>query len=290
MKIKWTNPTASGLCDRLLDLMLISAYAKVYKSELYLNWITGSQTSVNRWIKEPGVVREWDEVRYQDYKYENYSQYFTLPKNIFINIDCNPDYVFNNYLGGIYSPHSFYEKFINDPNITIDDYLKAVYETFDEFKPTQKLLDLTKNLPKPELSIHLRRADKVRIDPDPLAVNLQELESLNNLTMQVLEKFNKSKLIYIASDDQKEKEKYASKYESIVDKNEYLIFEKTYVDIYMLSQSDYIILSQKHSNFSMFSSLLNRNKLIYLYRDSAIDINKFNLLDNIIYYKDIKQL
>ena len=55
-------------------------------------------------------------------------------------------------------------------------------------------------------------------------------------------------------------------------KNEMQIFlldiEKTYVDLYLLSQSKNIVLSQKHSNFSVFASQINRVRLFYFFKDN----------------------
>jgi len=41
----------------------------------------------------------------------------------------------------------------------------------------------------------------------------------------------------------------------------------------MLSQSKKIIMSQKHSNFSIFSSLIRETELIYFYKDNNLISN-----------------
>jgi hypothetical protein len=165
--------------------------------------------------------------------------------------------------------------------------MKLFYETMDEFKPTEKLLNLVSNLPKPDLAVHLRRQDKVRTNPDLVSINYNDLEELNKITMETVEKLASNKILYIASDDELEKYKYQNKFNSIIDTNEYISYERTYVDLYMMSISNYIILSQRHSNFSLLASLMNRSKLIYFYEECLINEFNFNLLDNIIYYKNL---
>lgn len=291
--IKWTQPTGSGLCDRLIDLMLMSAYAKVHNAKLYLDWIQGAQRGPNQWTQKGNDIKFWADYRYEDYKYENYIEYFTLPSNIIINENIdNPDIVFENYLGGVFSPHNFYNSFLTGFT-NLETYLKAFEETIAEFKATDKLLELVKHLDKPKVAVHLRRADKVRVDADLVSITYEQLEQLNNDTKETLNKLvgeEKCKIL-IASDEEEEKGKYEELYDHISEVHKFIPedkgYVKTYVDLYMLSQADYIILSQKHSNFSLLASLLNKSKLVYFFEHCNITVNNFNLLDNIIYYKNI---
>lgn len=296
-KIKWTQPTGSGLCDRLIDLMLMSAYANVHDADLYLDWIQGAQRGINQWTQKGNEIKQWADYRYEDYKYENYIEYFTLPTNIKItknvNEECiNPEITFDSYLGGVFSPHSFHEKFLKYV-ISLEDFLKIFEETIAQFKPTEKLLDLVKHLEKPKVAVHLRRADKVRVDSDKGSINYQELQELNKKTFETLDKLieGTNSKILITSDEEEEKRKYEEKYPHLEDVHKFIpedkSYVKTYVDIYMLSQADYIILSQKHSNFSLLASLLNKSKLVYFFEECNITVNNFNLLNNIIYYKNL---
>lgn len=289
-KILWTQPSGSGLCDRLLDLMLMSAYAKVFDFDLHLEWIEGASKDLNNWKKTEYEIATWEQVRYKDFRYEIFSQYFTLPDNIKINdLGYSFDIYFNKYLGGVYSPINFHNNFLKD-TISYEDFLIIFKQTLKQFNPKEKLLDLVKDLPKPDVSLHLRRGDKIRVDIDSGSISIQELDNLNNLTLHIANKLiSNDTFVYIASDDKEEKRYYETIFNSIK-YGECLEYEKTYIDMYMLSVSKWIILSQKHSNFSLFNSLINEAKLIYLYSNCIITENNFNLLDNIIYYKNIDLL
>lgn len=285
-KLFWSQSTKSGLGDRLLDLSLMSAWALCLKVELNLNWE----------FVCPGP-KPWNEIRYHDYLYENFSQYFNLPENVFVNKGISPSscQIFSYYLGGIYSPQSFFLKFIMPLTPFIDwrTYQQAFFETTKKFTPKNKLIDLLINQEPPTLSIHIRRGDKIRekIDEGKDSILPQDLISLNNLTQQVVDKLkNNNSKIFICSDDETEKLNYFSLYKD----NLYLApnnlgYLQTYVDLYLLSVSDTIIISQKHSSFSLFASIINRKQLVYLFEDGLI-ASHFKDLDNLKYYKHLDTL
>lgn len=52
-----------------------------------------------------------------------------------------------------------------------------------------------------------------------------------------------------------------------------------------MSVSKIIILSQRHSSFSLFACFINRVKLIYLYNDDIITNCRYNYFKNIEYNK-----
>ena len=289
-KILWTNSTNSGLGDRLIDIFLMSAYAKSLNSELYFDWRTFD--GIHEWELNNSERKVWEEIRYVDYLYENFSNYFTLPSNVHINedsVDCSVYVEF--YLGGVYSPHSFHRKFLID-NISIEDFLRHFYDSLDEFRPTIKLLDIVGDKVKVDIAVHLRRQDKVRLDSCPVTLREDQISDLNIKTMDILNSLlsESNNILYISSDDESEKEIYKNKYNGCSVDNFKIseIYEKTYVDIYMMSMCDTIILSQKHSSFSLFASLLKRSKFIYFYEECQINIMEFNKLDNMIFYKNYK--
>lgn len=279
----WNNSSASGLCDRLLDICLMSTFAKMNKSYLYFFWQSVNNGGQYSWDDgEKKVV--WDDVRYEDYKLENFLKFFNLPKNLIINQYPDVYDVFSNYLGGVYSPFSFYETFLSE-NFELSSFIKEFYNTLSEITPTNYLLDLTKDIELPELSVHLRRKDKIRKIEDEHSLNFEKIYELNNLTIQSIDGFiktNHNLKIYFCSDDFEEKEKFNKKYKNNIINFHHKsnLVEDTYVDMYLLSKSNNIILSQKHSNFSIFCSLLNNTNLIYFYEDSPIEKFGFNKLNN----------
>ncbi len=297
-KLVWVNPSRSSLGDRLIDVMLLSTLAKLIDADLHFEWLDaifeyGVFGENQRYQHTDGEFKPWDKVRFEDYKIENWSQYFNLPSNIKINqpVENNDKtFIFPEYLGGIYSPHKFYELFayrVSD----WDKFYATFKQTMKEFTPTEKLLNLVSNYPKPDISVHLRRTDKIRVlapGNDQVCMNTEMLDNLNNMTEEVINKLNKGdKKIFFASDDDNESKRYQSKYTNFIEKTSMKEIEKTYVDLYLLSISEYIILSQVHSNFSVLASFMNDAKLVYLYQNTMIDNMEFNKLENFIYYKNI---
>ena len=70
-KILWTNATKSGLCDRLQDLFLMSAYAYMHDSDLYLYWPQGQRDLQFNQFQ----LDTWPNSRWADYLKENVSNY-----------------------------------------------------------------------------------------------------------------------------------------------------------------------------------------------------------------------
>jgi hypothetical protein len=293
MSFVWTNSSKSGLCDRLIDLFIIASTAKLYNKELYLHWEEQPINDIQRNI--------WNKIRFDDYKIENVIQYFNFPDIIhFISKDelnkisnCQENnIIFNNYLGGIYSPITFYETFI-DKTYTLDTYLDIFKIMINKFKPTDKLLNLVKDINTNIISIHLRRTDKssIHVSPeDAHGVPLNELDILNNNTKTIINQIinNGYNNLYFSSDCPFTKLEYENYYKdyNILNFNINNSIEQTYIDIYIISISKYIIMSQKHSSFSLFSSLINESNLIYLYNNDILYNNKYYIFKNIVYYKD----
>jgi hypothetical protein len=294
MSFIWTNSSKSGLCDRLIDLFIIASTAKLYNKELYLHWEEQPISDIQRNI--------WNKIRFDDYKIENVIQYFIFPDLIHfvskeelveISLYHDNNIIFNNYLGGVYSPITFYENFI-DKTYTLDTYLDIFKTIINQFKPTDKLLNLVKNIPENIVSIHLRRTDKSSIhisSDDSHGVPLNEMDILNNNTKDIINKLinNGYNNLYFSSDCPLTKLEYEKYYENynIINFNTNNNIEQTYIDIYVMSISKYIIMSQKHSSFSLFSSLINQTNLIYLYNNDILHNNKYYMFNNIIYYNNL---
>jgi hypothetical protein len=173
---------------------------------------------------------------------------------------------------------------------TYDEFNLLLTETLQEFKPTEKLLNLVKDNQKPKVSTHLRRTDKINVLGDySTFMTYDGLDHLDNLTKYVIDKFyNDEDFFYFSSEDKEVLKNYHELYPNhIVHNTNCTDIEKTYIDLYMLSISDYIILSQVHSNFSTFASYLNNSKLIYLYDNSLMSIQKFTNSNHIVHYNNI---
>ena len=122
-------------------------------------------------------------------------------------------------------------------------------------------------------------------------IDYRELNDLNELTKiavdSFLEKKPNSKILF-CSDDEEEKLKWENMYKDYYLKTPSFEFdfEQTYYDMYLMSISKNVLLSQRYSGFSMFSSFINKNNFVYLLEDSQIVYTKWSELENIYYYKD----
>jgi hypothetical protein len=297
MKILWTNSTLSGLGDRLIDLFLLAAFARSCNAILYVVWQNCCE--LNSLQK-----KTWPKSRLEGYKIENLSQYFKFPKNIVFCTEISiqkycrdkRNIQFNDYLGGIYTASSFYSKFYSkykkNENFNLLGFENAFRETLNDFQPKHKLLKKFESQVFPDISVDLRRGDKVTLKPDIFSVSHEEQFNLNTVTELCINELSDSNLsiktIYFCSDDSNLLYRFRKKYSSIRNLNLITMpqntkgFEKTYVDLWMLASSKKIILSQRHSNFSIFASYLKNARLIYFYFDNRLITNN-NFLNKQIY-------
>lgn len=285
--IFWSNSPGSGLCDRLTDISLMATFSRLLGAKLSLKWeifdYYGNGTYVTRsHSNQPGneiIIKKYHDNRYHDYLYENFIEYFYLPTDIEIFTQqrgvhsLNFDYIFSDYLGGIYSAVTFWKKYAqNICNLEI--FIEKYNQVLKEFRPTENLSKITNTIEKPDLVIHLRRTDKVVVNPDIFATD--NLESLNLRTIEAIDTYIKKNgpktKIYFSSDDSDEKLFFQNKYKNFLIKKseENYGFINTYVDMFLLSSARTIILSQMHSNFSIFCSLIGSGNLIYLYEDCPL--------------------
>ena len=318
--ILWTNSPLSGLCDRLIDFFLIATYSKLNESNFISVWkplhtnTRDGKSSYQTNENDNQISKFFKEVRYSDYKHENFLKYFQLPKNTLIE---NKKEVltsisnlswFDGYIGGVESPITFYENYVandnvifknnspfkkNKSDITKEEFIKTFYSVCNSFQPTKKLIDVSQIDTVPDLTIHLRREDKIRLSKfNHELIEYSELNDLNESTKLVIDSFldkNPNANLFFCSDNEDEKLIFENQYKDNIlrtPKFEF-DFEQTYYDLYIMSISKNILLSQRYSGFSMFSSFINKNNFIYLMKDSQIVYTKWSELDNVHYYEDL---
>ena len=288
MKILWKS-SLSGLADRLLDLYLLATISKISGSKLCVLW----QENTNVTEFQAAV---WPTSRKLDWKPEIFLQYIELPKFIsFVNesdwsaAKANEYYEFSHYLGGIHSPESFYAQYEYElkehlgVTITNDDFVKQFYQLIHQIKPTRQLNELLGSMQIPDIGVHLRRTDKVVLNPDVGQIHTSELSFLNAITRIYLNSILKMSrhqqiCLYFCSDDPLVRVRWEKLY--CEDKNLKIIklppmlkdYETTYFDLFMLSRCKSIVMSQRHSNFSLFASLINRSKLVYFYKNNPMNV------------------
>jgi hypothetical protein len=290
-KMIWTNVTKSGLCDRLQDLFLVAAYANMINCDLYLYWPEGQKDLQFNDFQ----LKTWPKSRWSDYLKNNLCSYFNLPNNVYFlnDNDSNKEgyyFYFNDYLGGIFNRKTFSEKY----NLNKLEFYKFHDECLSQFTPKDKLVSLFNTSDNIDLAIHLRRTDKVNSLPNFfLEIHSSELQNLNDKTIQCIlneVQNNKEKKInvYICSDCEDTKKYFNETISNVCNIIETpqinFDYEQTYIDLYYLSNSKKLIMSQKHSNFSYFSSSIKKNLLIYFYKENELISNSDT--NNYIFFED----
>lgn len=288
----WQNTTKSGIGDRLQDILLVLSYSRYHNCDkLLMKWITIKQCGNSGHVKERPKFRELDQ------KIDIMKKYIKFPDDLIIT--NNPSSVkykskidFSNYLGGVYSKNTFIskhglnkEKYSKIYDQVIDDFGFISNNYFDIIDKTDKLL-----------AVHLRRTDKVMDNINQanaaLGITKNQLKNLNENTIIIINKYIEKgyKNITFISDSIVEKNNYITLYKdkcTIIDINGNLESgEQTYIDLYSLIKADIIIMSQQWSNFSVISSILGKNKLVYFDKE-YINKYKYNDSNNYIFYKDV---
>lgn len=249
MKTLWNNPTLSGICDRLCDIIYMLSYSRLNNAELYTAW-------------SDYTMRDFDMPHREfDIKLENISKFIKFPSDLHFNTNIIPDFHFNYYLGGGLSPESFYELYV-DKKFNIEDFKKSLKETAKDFHFCCEIESFFSQIPDDFVGFHIRRGDKVRDGSDENGIQLHELDDLNKKTetsIDFLIKNGEKKFFFAGDDDE------AVNYFVDYARNkgaECFYYQKepkwqtTYFDIAGLSKSKFIITSQKYSSFSLFSSLI----------------------------------
>jgi hypothetical protein len=302
MNFIYNNSNLSGIGDRLFDLILVYTYSKYLNyNKLYLNWKVNNHDMIYDENIYSKTRKEKTPFREKDYLLHNLLNYLILPNDIIFiekdelnNMGNNiNNFNFNEYMGLKYSVFTFINKYLsnldlNQKNIFINMY----YENFKkiQFKNIpSNIIELFNN--NQIVTIHLRRGDKV-IDDNGSTNNIEnkDLNNLNFITETFINKcisLNYINICFVSD------EKYAKEYfiEKFKDRCNIINFNgdeisQTYYDIYCLAHSKIIFLSQKFSVFSMFASMINGNKLYYIYDDGKIIDDNFKSYYNIDNYKN----
>lgn len=301
-KFIYVNSNKSGIGDRLLDIMLIYTYSKYLKCDnMYLCWHEDNKDMIYANNIYANVRKIKTPFREKDYLLKNLLNFISLPSDIIfvdnqkINNFINDDntILFTQYMGVGHSVYTFVDTFLSD--ISEIDKNEFIQNYFDNFN-----LIAFKNIPayivdkfnnNDIITIHLRRGDKI-IDDNGASnnINIKYLDELNLLTEKFINKcINLGyKNICIVSDEKKIRNDYCEKFKEVCD----IIFfdgddiSQTYYDLYCIANSKKILLSQTFSTFSILGSLINCNKLYYLYKSGLLMSIKFDKYKNIVYHED----
>lgn len=291
------NVALSGIGDRLFDIILVSTLAVLYNTNLVSVWKNPPIENDEYSILRP-------KFRMFDCLYENLIKYISFPPNVaviseemVINTNKN-DIIFEKYLGGSYSPYSFYDSYVKEIfEITIEQYIDIYFSQMNSIK----FNIILNNIPDDLVTVHIRRTDKVCATAGTHNITYNELTELNEKTYCVIDKlinYGYTKISF-CSDDSDALAAYINKYKNMIDIISFECtdqIEKTYYDLYVMSKSKVIVLSQRHSNFSLFASIINNSKqnltnkfLIYLYNDDMIH-QLYSKMNHLIYYENINKI
>ena len=301
----YTNSNLSGIGDRLFDIIQVYSFAKYIGCEkLYLEWRFDENDmasdrdiyTITRMTKTP--------FRKYDYLFENLIQFIKLPddilfvsKNVLNNlVEQENNIIFSQYLGMTYSLSTFIDTYLAHLNsYEKNNFIEQYYNNFKkiEFKniPENVVNCFKKN---DIVTIHLRRGDKVIDDNgDCCGIRVAELENLNRITEEIVDKFINLgyKNICFVSDEKDVKSCFINKFNdkcniiNFISENE---IYQTYYDLYFLSHSKHIVMSQSFSVFSMLASLIGGTNFYYIYVNSKLEQGLFSKNKNFYHYSLIE--
>ena len=285
MNFLYLNSNLSGIGDRIHDIILAYTYSKyIGCNRFYFHWKIIENTDSPAHIFHNNIYgqirKDKTPFRNKDYLENNLLNYIIFPDDIFFvsdeeleklknNENNENNFLFNDYLGLSYSVYTFIDKFLLDENE--DNKLKFIdmyYKNFNKinFKNIpEDIINIFEN--NEVITIHLRRGDKV-VNDNGVSNNItyDDLNYVDNKTEEFINNcilLNYKNICFI-SDEKKVKDKYIEKFNDKCNIINIIGDEvsQTYYDIYSISHSKKVLLSQIFSAFSLTASLIG-NKLKY---------------------------
>ncbi len=284
-KVIWQAPTASGLGDRLCDLLFVRAFAEMVGSELHTFW--------------PGFeIKAVDAPHRQtDILLKNVLRYIELPPAIVFDERKNileppslskSDVIFNKYVGGAFTTQTFFDRYVN-PHLCLrsfPEFEAAVSKVKTMFGFSMEITDYLKNLPKNFVALHIRRGDKICYigsTADRYQCHSSEVDYLNTLTYKTIDHFNSAglKTIFICGDED-EKTKQFFDYAlslgfTIIQTPPMEKWIQTYYDLAIMSKADSIITAMKYSSFAVFPALIGHENFKTVYQIGE-NTNKYDVI------------
>jgi hypothetical protein len=285
-KLNYVLSNKSGIGDRMMDIMLMNTFANFIDAKLYLNWSDSEKMLMGNKTNIPSIIRhEKTPYRSRDFKFKNFTKFLELPNDInfvseleIIKLSKSTNTInFCDYLGMQYSPHAFLDKYLTPlPSEERTRFIENYMQNFKLIKFKNIPSDIINLFVNTEITaIHLRRSDKVVVNPDKVSISIDEVENLDKITeafCNYLISKGKKNILFV-SDEKEVKLKYLEKFKHkcnaiIINVDEIL---QTYVDLYCLAHAECILMSQKFSAFSLFASCINQTKLYYIYSNPILE-------------------
>lgn len=293
----YKNSPKSGIGDRLICIIFVYTYSKyVNCKNIYLHWNEDTNNMIGNEDIYSVIRKNKTPFRGVDYLLKNFNRFITLPEDIhFVDketlkkMENDKENIIFNEIFCIGKSIDYYIKKLKIGN----DFKKKYNDNFKKIKfkcIPENIVNFFKN--NEIVTVHLRRGDKVANDENSSkqvnGVALNQLQSLNNKTLDSVVYFynlNK-KNIYFVSDENDTREKFINIFKKYNNCKTFFKgdnISQTYIDLYSLSHSKIIIMSQKFSSFSLVASLMKDTKMYHLLESSIIsnnynytNINTFN--------------
>lgn len=245
----------SGLCDRLIDIYLLAAYARVRCDKIYMAWPPYAAKSIDA------------QHRVTDILLENVLKFIRFPPEIVFDTSRPTLYFFDHYMGGGGNSDDFYAAYARD-FCTAQQFKDALASVARDFGFCPAIGAFLETIPPKFVSVHVRRTDKVRNGPtDGNYIETNELEGLNILTCRAIDYyvFLGYDDFFVCGDEDDKNTPFVKYIEEIKGKHVFKIpdmpkWQGTYYDLAAMTRSDFNIASQRYSSFSRFPSLIGKGK------------------------------
>jgi hypothetical protein len=257
--IRWTQPTESGLCDRLYDLHFLSAYARVLNHRLHTKWEKFDLKPIDTPHRKLDIL------------IENVRAHINFPEEIVIDdgtapCDCN----FTRNIGAAANYQDLW-KMHAESICSWDVFNAALKETGKGFTFCPEINAVLAALPERFCAVHIRRGDKVRDTPhDGCMIETHELDRLDELTFRAIDYAAEAFASFFVCGDEDEKlkpfvehiRKIGGEIISIPQREKWRM---TYYDLAVMTKSSFNITSQRRSTFSSFPALIGKGHFRTVY-------------------------
>lgn len=246
MSIRWTQPTASGLGDRLMDLVHLLAYCRVRKQDLHTSWAQFLPKDIDT------------AHRVIDIKLENVVAHITLPPDL-VFTDSKEGEWFNYAIGGDVSVHEFWAKHLKN-TCSMESFAMSLAGVLGDITFCPDINDVLGTLPRNFAAVHIRRGDKVRDEePDCAFIHRRELAELDRLTYKALDTLRFDTFFLCGDEDHKTapfRDHLLSHGKRVLGLPDMEKWRQTYFDLAVMSRARAVVTSTRYSAFSRFAALL----------------------------------
>jgi len=267
MNIRWTQPTLSGLADRLTDILALAAYARVRRAKLHINWPPFTAKAIDTSHRRTDILLE------------NVLKFVVFPPEVIFNRSDAVDEDFNHYMGGGFNSDQFHAAHLKGI-CTIEEYKAAVAAVAKDFGFCESINTFLQTLPEKFVSFHIRRGDKVRSEPhDGCFIQTSELDWLNKATYRALDYYISAgyNAFFVCGDEDEKTQPFvdyacATKGKTVIKIPAMPKWEATYYDMAVMTKSVHNVASQRFSSFSLFPALIGHGSYTTVFGLNALGL------------------